>query len=215
MYEPSYAILGMGRFNRKLTTMLAATGAEILIADQDVEVINRYAEYATHAVSLDLSNPTAILEIGLEHIDIAVIDISHHMEPSIMAIMMAKEQGVKKVIATASTRRYGEILKRIGADEIIIPEDEAAVRMAKRLISNEFMEFHDLGGSLCIIKIHPKEEWIGNSIKKLRLRQKERVNIIAIEEDGVMKMDFTPDTIIKRDSSLALALRKQDIYNFV
>lgn len=215
MNEPTYAILGMGRFNRKLTTMLAATGSEILIADQKKEVINRYAEYATHAVCVDLSNANALQEIGLEHIDIAVIDISHHMEPSILSIMVARELGVKRIIATASTRRFGEVLKKIGADEIIIPEDDAAVRLAKRLISEDFMEFYDLGGNLCVIKTHPKDKWVGKSLKSLRLRERERMNIVAIEKNGAMSMDFSPDTVLEKDSVIALAMKKQYLYDFV
>ena len=215
MKEPSYAILGMGRFGRKLTTMLRSTGAQILIADKDEAIINRYAVYATYAVCIDLTNVNAIEDIGLDHIDIAVIDLSSNLEPAILTITIARELGVNKIIATANTDRSGEILKRVGADEVIIPEDEAAMRLAKRLISDDYIEFHDLGGELCIIKIHPKKEWVGRSLNTLRLPARENVTVIAIEENGKMHMDFTPDTIIKEDSSIAIALRKNDIYSFV
>ena len=86
MKDPSYAILGMGRFGRKLTTMLRATGAQILIADKDQDIINHYAEHATYAVCLDLTNANALEDIGLDHIDIAVVDLSSNLEPAIMAI---------------------------------------------------------------------------------------------------------------------------------
>ena len=215
MKEPSYAILGLGRFGRKLTTLLASTGAEIIIADQDNDIINQFAEYAAYAVCLDLSNTAALQEIGLEHTDIAVVDVSHHLEAAIMAIMVARELGVERIVATASTDRFGEILKKVGADEVVIPEDEAAIRMAKRLISEDFMEYYDMGSNFCIIKIPPKKNWIGKSLKKLRLPEKEHVKIVAIEENGAISMDISSETILKESSALILALRKGDIFNFV
>ena len=215
MKEPTYAILGMERFGRKLTAMLAATGSQILIAGDDNNIINRYAGYATHAVCLDLTNANALHEIGLEHTDIAIIDQANNLEAAIMCVMAAKEVGIKKIIATASNRRFEEILRRIGADEIVIPQDEAAVRMARRLISEDFLEYYDLGGNLCVIKVHPREEWVGKSLRELELRRNFQVNVVAIESNEEMSMDFTPDTVIREGAMMALALKKADIYNFV
>lgn len=172
MKETSYAILGMGRFGRKLTTMLDATGAEILIADCNSDIINRYADHATTAVCLDLSNANALYDIGLEHINVAVIDLGTNLEPAVMCIMIAKELGVKHIIATANTTRFGEVLKKLGANEIIIPEDDAAVRMARRLISKDFLEYYDLGGNLCVIKAHPKKEWTKKAWRSSVCRKK-------------------------------------------
>lgn len=215
MKETSYAVLGMGRFGRKLTTMLDATGAEILIADCNSDIINRYADHATTAVCLDLSNANSLYDIGLEHTDVAVIDLGTNLEPAVICIMIAKELGVKHIIATANTNRFGEILKKIGADEIIIPEDDAAVRMARRLISRDFLEYYDLGGNLCVIKAYPKKEWTKKSLEKLRLPESEHIRIIAIEKNGEMKMDFTPDLVLEEDMPIAIAIRKSDIYDFV
>lgn len=215
MKEPSYAILGMGRYGRKLAVTLAGTGSEILIADPDSDIINHYASRVTHAVCLDLSNPNALADIGLNNIDVAIVDLSQQLEAAIMCTMVAREQGVRKIIATASTDRFSDILNRIGADEVVIPDDEAAVRMARRLISEDFMEYYDLGGELCVIKTHPKKSWTKKSLQKLRLFETEQVRIIAIERDGIMEMQFPPGTILSEDDTIALAIHKSGIYDFI
>lgn len=215
MKESSYAILGMGRYGRKIASTIVNTGADVLIADINPDIIDQYADKYTYAVSLDLSNPRALSDIGLDHIDIVIIDLNHNMEAALMCIMVAKENGVKKVISTAKTNRTAEIMKRVGADEVIIPEDEAAIRMAKRLISEDFMEMHDLGGDLCVIKVSPKKEWVGKSLRKLRLGEQEHITVVAIEKDGKMSTDFDGDTVIFEDNMLALALQKSKIYDFV
>ena len=94
MKESSYAILGMGRFGRQVAQHIAGLGAEILIADIDEKKINEYASRYTHAVVLDLRDDIALKKIGLEHIDIAIVDLSHNTDAAVMSIMVAKEVGV-------------------------------------------------------------------------------------------------------------------------
>lgn len=216
MRESTYAILGMGRYGRKIVTTVAATGAEILIADEDSNVINEYANIVTRAVSLDMANPQALGRIGLENIDIAIVDMKNNLEASIMCTMVAKESGVKNVIATAGTDRFKETLIRVGADEVLIPEDEAAVRMARRLISVDFMEYFDIGGGLCVIKTSPKKEWTKRDLGHLKLPQTENVRIIAVErEDGTMDTDVHADTILDENALVAISIPKAQIYDLV
>ena len=92
MKETSYAVLGMGRYGSKLALTLAGTGAEILIADRNAQIVNEYADSVTRAVSLDLGNPVALQEIGLDLTDIVIIDLSEDLEDTIMCTMIAREK---------------------------------------------------------------------------------------------------------------------------
>ncbi len=214
MKRTNYAILRMGRFGRKVAQPLASAGADVMIADIDEKKVNSNAEHYTHAVVIDLTNVAALKKIGLEHIDIAIVDLAHNTEAAVMSIMFAKEVGVKKVIATAATGHGAEILRRIGADEVIIPEDDAARWTARKLISEEFMEYFDLGGDLCVLKMHPPVAWVDKKISDLNLRE-ENINIIAFENDGIMKSDFQSDYVIRREEIIVLATTKSKVFNFV
>lgn len=83
------------------------------------------------------------------------------------------------------------------------------------MISEGFLEYYDLGGNLCVIKIHPKKEWVGKKIRELRLKEKYRVAVVALETNGEMNNEFTSDTVIREDSMMALSLKKSQIYDFV
>ena len=141
--EKSYAVLGMGRYGRKIAETIAKTGVDVLVADSDYDLINEYSSIFTYAVSLDLNNEKALRDLGLNQIDIAIVDMKNNLEATIMCIMIAKEEGVSKVIATAGTEMAEQILKKVGADEVVIPEHDAAFRMAKNLISEDFIEYFD------------------------------------------------------------------------
>ncbi|GEM_PF-1469118 len=213
--ELKYAFLGLNRYGLRLAHLIGATGAEILIADGDQDIINRYADEFTSAVCLDLSNSMALEKIELNKIDVAIVDSYDNLEAAIVSIMVAKEQGVGKVISTARSDRYRDVMLRVGADEVVIPEDLAAAQMAKLLISADFMTYYDIGGSLCILKVEPKREWINKSLKQLDLKKTEGINVIAFDRDGKMDVDVHADTIIPSDCLLVIALPKALMYEFI
>lgn len=214
MKEASYAILGMGRYGCKMAQTLTGTGAQVLIADSDNDIINQYADKVTLALTLDMSNPSALQGIGLERIDVAIVDLSDHLEESIVSIMVAKEQGVKRVIATARSDRYREVMLRVGADEVVIPEDSAAAQMARLLILDDFMTYFDIGGDLCVLKAQPKKEWAKKSLRKLKLRE-EQINIIAIDRNGEMDIDIKPETVLPEGCPVVLTIPKSRIYDLI
>lgn len=215
MAEKSYAVLGLGRYGMKVADTISKTGVTVLVADSDGEKIDSVASRFTSAVSFDMTNVEALREIGLENIDIAIIDLADDLEGSIMCTIIAEECGVERIIATAAGPRAVEVLKRLGADEVIIPEDESALRMAKSLISEDFLEFTDLGDELCIVKIHAKPEWGEKSIRRLKLHEKNGIMIIAVVGDNGLTADFNADYVIHADDPIVLAMQKEDLYQFV
>ena len=205
----SIAVLGMGRFGQFLTAALSRDGADVLIADNDEETIRKYANLVSCAVKADLNDPEIIRGLGLSGVDTVVVAMGSSLDASIMCVMVAKELGVPRVIAKAASLRMGEILRRVGADEIIYPEKESAEVTARRLMSSDFLEFFDLGSELCVFSMKPKKDWIGKSLRELRLRDRFQLNIMAIRENGVTSATMDPDQPLTADAEL-FAVAKRD-----
>ena len=189
----SIAVLGMGRFGQFLTAALSRDGADVLIADNDEETIRKYANLVSCAVKADLNDPEVIRGLGLSGVDTVVVAMGSSLDASIMCVMVAKELGVPRVIAKAASLRMGEILRRVGADEIIYPEKESAEATARRLLSSDFLEFFDLGSELCVCSLKPKKDWIGKTLRELKLRDRYRLNIVAVRENGTTSASPDPD----------------------
>ena len=215
MAEKNYAVLGLGRYGLKVADTIAKTGTTVIVADSDTEKIDNYGNRFTAAMSFDMTNVAALREIGLENIDVAIIDLAGDLEGSIMCTMICEETGVDRVIATAANNRSAEVLKRLGADEVVIPEDESALRLAKSLISEDFMEFTDVGDGLCIVKIYVKDEWDNKSIRKLRLHEKNGITIVAVYGSEGLTADFNADFILRAGTPIVLAMQKEALYQFV
>lgn len=206
--KKSFAVLGMGRFGQFLTAELSRNGADVLIADDDEETIRRFANDVSCAVKADLSDPDVIRGLGLAGVDTVIVAMGSSLESSIMSVMVAKELGVPHVIAKAASLRMGEILIRVGADEIIYPEKESAELTARRLMSSDFLEFFNLGDELCVFSMKPKKEWIGKTLRELRLRDRYQLNVMAIRENGRTTASMDPDLPLIEDAELfALAER--------
>jgi trk system potassium uptake protein TrkA len=205
----SIAVLGMGRFGQFLTAALSRDGADVLIADNDEETIRKYANLVSCAVKADLNDPEVIRGLGLSGVDTVVVAMGSSLDASIMCVMVAKELGVPRVIAKAASLRMGEILRRVGADEIIYPEKESAELTARRLMSSDFLDFFNLGSELCVFSMKPKKDWIGKSLRELRLRDRYHLNVIAIRENGRTSATMDPDQPIDATSEI-FAVAKQD-----
>lgn len=207
--KKSIAVLGLGRFGQFVTTALCRLGADVLIADNDEETIQRLSPMVSCAVNADLNEPDAIRNLGIGDVDTVIVAMGSSLESSIMCVMVVKEMGIPHVIAKAASLRMGEILRRVGADEIIYPEKESAELTARRLLASDFLEFFDLGSELCVFSMKPKKDWIGKSLRELHLRDRFQLNIMAIRENGVTSATMDPDQPLTANAEL-FAVAKRD-----
>lgn len=212
--KKSIAVLGLGRFGQFLTAELSRNGADVLIADADEETVHRFANQVSCAVKADLTDPEVIRGLGFSGVDTVVVSMGSSLDASIMCVMVAKELGVPYVIAKAASLRMGEILRRVGADEIIYPEKESAELTAKRLLSSDFLEFFDLGSELCVFSMKPKKEWVGKTLRELKLRDRCQLNVMAIRENGVTSATMDPDQPLIANCEI-FAVAKRDVLDHI
>ena len=119
-----------------------------------------------------------------------------------MAVTVSKEQGVPVVVSKASSYRMETILLKVGADKIIDPEGEGGARSSRILLSSMFKDFYELDENMYMVEMLPKEQWIGKDLTELNLREKMRINIVALRKKGQPwhfvdpKIPFTSDDIL-------------------
>lgn len=210
--DKSIAVLGMGRFGRYIAEQLSFYGADLMIVDGDSETVNQLSSLASTAVSADLTDTDAIKALGLADMDIVVVTMGSSLEASVMCTMIAKELGVPRVIAKAASDRMGEILKRVGADEIIYPEKEVAFSTARKILSSNFLEYYNLDDDLCVVRMKPRAEWVGKTLANLRLRNQYDVNVVTIQQKNApLSTSPDPNLPIAEDATLLVVAKKKDL----
>ncbi len=207
----SIAVLGLGKYGSSLADNLYEMGADVMVVDGKKETIQEFSEKATIAVVADLANEEEVKELGLSNMDIVVVTMGSDLEASILCVMEAKEQGVPFVVAKASSDRMAIILQKVGADRIINPEKETGIRTARILTSSSFLEFFAVDDNLCLVKMLPKEKWIGKNLKELNLRKKYKLNVVAVEEIGGKWSFIDPDRPFTENMNILAAIEKNDL----
>ena len=181
MRDKSFAVIGLGQFGKTLAETLAEANCDVLAVDFKEENIQEIEEKVTYAVRADVREPGILKSLGVQNVDVAVIAVSENMEASITATMQAKELGVPFVMAKAISGLHGRILRKIGADEVIYPEQAMGLRVARNLMSSGFLDVFELSSEFSIAEFKIPEDWIGKSLMELKVRERYHINIIGIK----------------------------------
>lgn len=200
----SFAVIGCGRFGSSVATTLYHMGHEVMAVDSNEELVQSISEDVTHAVVVDVMNEIAVGELGLSNFDIVIVSIGSNVEASIMATIMAKEHGVKRVVAKATSDFQGKILAKVGADKVIYPERDMGVRLAHNLVSTNIIEFIELSPDYGMIEINPPKEWINKTLTELDLHSKHGINVIAVRSGEKININPERDYLLEKDDLLVI-----------
>lgn len=193
----SFVVIGCGRFGLSVANTLYELDNEVMVIDKSEELINDISNNVTYAVQADIMDENVLDDLGLSNFDVAIIAIGSKLEPSIMATLAAKELGVKKVIAKAQSERHSRILKKIGADKVVFPEQDMGIKIAHNLNSTNILDFIEFSPEYGIIEFAPPKKWIGKDLQELSLPSIYSINLLAIKRKSEILINPTKDDIIK------------------
>ena len=209
--KKSIAVLGLGKYGTSIALELARSGAEVLAVDLKEERIKEVADEVTYAVRADVCDAEAIKALGIGNMGAVIIAMTSNLDACIMSTIVAKELNVPLVIVKCRDKLHEQILKKIGADKVVIPEKESASRLAKNLMSGNFVDFMELSDDVSIAEISAKPEWIGKTLDQLDFRQKYGANVFAIRTGEKMQTDVDPHRPIAKDSTLFVLAETKNI----
>ena len=207
----TYLVIGVGRFGESLALTLSDLGNEVIVIDKDAEAINKIASFVTHAVCADIMNPDIYEELGLANVDTAIVAMGSNLEGSVLATLSLKELGVKHVVCKARTVLQSNVLKRLGADEVVIPELDMGRKLAYNLVTNKVVDFFNIAGDYSIIEIYTPESWVNQTILELDVRAKYGVNILGLVKlNGEFIGNPEPNLVLSdRDKLVLLGTAEQ------
>ncbi|MDE6888177.1 MAG: TrkA family potassium uptake protein [Eubacterium sp.] len=213
--KKSYAIFGLGEFGRSVAEELMDGGADVMAIDKDEDLVSDIAPHVTMAIQVDATELHAFDTLGLSNMDGVIVTITSCLEASIMAIMAAKEAGVPFILAKSRNATMTSILERIGADKIVTPERDGGIRVARNIINGNFIDFFELSKRVRMVEISVKDAWIGKSLKELSLRQKHKLNVVALRRDGELTTNMNPDQPFQQGDTVLVIMDKKYIGELV
>lgn len=200
----SYAVIGLGRFGSSIAKSLYNSGADVIAIDIHENLVNRIADDVTRAVTADARNKEDLRRLSVDECDCVIVALGTNFASSVLITMNVVSLGVKNVICKAHDDTHREILEKLGANKVIIPERDAAEKTARALTSPNFFEFIELSDEFSIIEIAPPKSWIDKKIHELNIRNKYKVNLVAVKKNDKINVSISADYIITGDTKLFL-----------
>ena len=207
----SYAVIGLGRFGNAAAERLAALGNEVLAIDARDEFVQRLADKVTHAVVADARDEAVLRSLGIRDFDCAIVAIGDDLAASVLITLNLKELGVGQVICKASDEVHKRALERIGADYVVIPEREMALKLSQRLSSPNLLDFIELSDEYGIAEITVPAAWEGSTIRALNIRANYGVDILGVRHDERLKLSPGADYCFAKGDAAVVLGRNEDL----
>lgn len=192
-----FLIIGAGRFGTSVAKTLYDAGHDVMVLDSSEELVQNISSQVTNAVQADATSEKALRALGIENYDVVVVAISSDMHSSIMAAIMLVELKAKYVVAKAQTELHGRVLKKIGVNRVVYPEQDMGKKLAHSIIAPSIVDLFDFSNQYSIVELIATEELIGKSLGELDLRARKGIAIIAILSSNGDKTNITPAAVDK------------------
>ncbi len=222
-----FAVIGLGRFGKKLAIALAMSGAEVIAIDKNRDVIDEVRDQVSHAVRLDSTDEEALKAQGVDKVDVAIIGIGQGgsgasgFEAAILTVVNLRQMGIKQIYARSEDLIAGEVFSKVGATDVIYPEIESAQRWAYKFIAPQIGEKMDFAPGYSLARVKAPASFDGKTVMDLQLRQKYNVNLVAVKRGENSKADRhekqavinvpMPGTVIYQDDIMMVAGSDADL----
>lgn len=211
-----YLVIGLGRFGTSVAKTLYEAGENILGIDVSEELVQDRINnnILKNAIIGDASDGKILKDIGAENFDVAFVCIGD-IEASVMIALNLKELGIKSIIAKAINKKHGKVLTKIGATEIVYPEEHMGKRIAELTMNTDIIEHLKFTDNFVLVEVKAPSIFWNNSLIKLDVRNKYNINIVGIKKSkGEFLPNPTANVVIEEGDILVIITDKKTLESF-
>ncbi len=208
-----FAVIGLGRFGRAVSSTLHGLGYEVLAVDTDETKVNQALkdQIASHAMQLDTTDPSSLTDAGIFEFDVVIVAIGNYLAQSIITTLNLKELGVKQVVAKASSEIHMKLLNKVGADHVVFPEREMGCELARSLTKPRILDRFELDPNHSIVEMLVPAQFHGKSIAELELRNRFGINVLAVGYDDNLEINPPPNKTMEKGTMMVVIGANKDI----
>lgn len=210
-------VIGLGQFGTHLARALVKLGCEVLAIDREERRVEAVRDDVHRAVIGDARDAEMLESVLTSQVDEVLVALGEtNLEPSILCTLILKRLGVPSIRSTAANDDHAQILRAVGATEVIFPERDSAQRTARQVANPDIRDMFPLGEDYRILEIVAPQGTRGKSLLDLELRAKFSVMVLATRREGEDHFRFmpAPDAIIGEGEVLMVLGREIDLARF-
>lgn len=193
------AVLGLGDFGYHFACELHHLGHEVLAVDSDQDTVQQILPHVTKAAVADVSDRSALEELGIADFDIVAVCVGERLETAVLLVHHLHQIQVPRIVVKVANMEQAEIVKLVGASEVIQPDQSTARKAALMIHHPRAVDYLELGGGQLVIAAHPPSSLINKTVGELGLKDRYGVVLLAIRQAG----DEAPPTAPAPDRTIA------------
>lgn len=177
-----FAVIGLGKFGMALARELSRLGKPVTAVDADPAKTREAQSFAQQAFTADATRRRSLVAMGLADAEVAVVSLGGEMDRASQGVLHLHDLGVSKIVAKALTEAHATMLARIGASEIVFPEQEMAFRLAEQLGSQHVLNYVPLGSGFAVLEMAAPGAWVGRTLAELDVGRAFGIQVLALRE---------------------------------
>lgn len=231
MVKERFVVIGAGHFGKAIATALSEKGAEVLVIDSDVNVVQDISDDVAYAVCIDATNKRALINENIQDFDAVIVSIGNDFVKRLLCAANLLDLEIKRIICRAMGDNQRIILEKMGITEFLSPEDEIGKLFAERLMNPSILSYLQLPDEYKIAEILAPSRLVGISLGEINFRDNHRLSLITIrrayeeiieekigkkigKEEHVVGVPDT-STVIEENDIFVLFGKSNDIENFI
>ena len=208
----SILIIGMGRFGRHLAIKMQELGNSVMVVDIKAQLEQDISYLFNDYMIGDCTNENVLGAIGVANFDICFVAIGKNFEASIVVTSLLKTHGAKYIVTKTDRDIQEDVLKKVGADDVVYPDRDFAEKLAVRYNSEKIFDYMELPGDYSIYELAVPKNWIGKKIITLDLRKKYEINILAIKNNTALQPVTGADYVFAEGDEIIAMAKEKDIF---
>jgi len=208
--KPQICVIGLGKFGYNFGVSLIKLNHQVIGIDFKQSNIQRAQKIFSQVYKADASQKQALEQIGLSEITHVLVSVGDSISTSAMTTMYLKEQNIPNVWVKAINDDHARLLRKIGADEVIIPEHIAARQLADRIDIPGIIQRLPFDTEMIIREI-TIEKFARKTLREIDLTNTHNCQIIAIrkhDEPGYRYIPKANDMLSRGDTVIVIGTRK-------
>lgn len=210
----SVLVIGLGRFGTALAQTLVSMDVEVMAVDTDQHLVDEWAAELTHVRQADSTSIETLRQLGAENFDAAVVAIGTDLEASILTVAALADLGLENIWAKAITNAHARILQRVGAHEVVFPENEMGERVA-HMVTGEVADYIKIDDGFVMAELEVPSFLVGDLLGETDLRKHHAVTVVCVKPKGGSFTYATADTLLGSGDILVVAGGTADLERFV
>ncbi len=210
----SFAVIGLGAFGSAVASELARFGNQVIGVDLDERRVAQMASGLSSAVILDTTDEMALKEAGIDQYDVALIAIGRDIQASILTTMNLRMLGIGTIWVKASNRTHHRILSKLGADRVILPEQEMGRPIAQMLNNPVVQDYVSLGNGFSVVNIVVPARLGGRDMASLGIGKAYDLRLLGLMRGTEFRTCDAPDLVLEQDDKLILLGKRPELRRF-